>query len=551
MMRVLVSISCVALLSGAAFAQSTEATPTAPQFEVADVHISPHTTSNFNVFMKGPFARAGRYELRTATMVELISTAYGVDGDKVLGGPTWLEMDRYDVTGKLPAGSTPENRKVMLQALLADRFKLVVHKDSRPLPAYVMTALKHPLLKEADPASGQKGCQGKPRPQNVEPGTIIPIEVACHSMTMEAFAEEVHQMAGGYLRQPVVDQTGLKGTYDFDIKWTARGQLAAAGAEGVSIFDAVEKELGLKLELQKIPMPVVLVDTANEKPTDNAPDIAKLLPGSVAPTEFEVADVKPTPSDFQGIRFNVLPSGQLNLQGVNLKLVMTVAWSISDDMLIGAPKWLDQDRFDIIAKAPRSAIIEGGGPNGPPIDFDALMVMLKSLLVERFKLAAHMEERPISAYNLMAAKPKLKPADPTGRIKCDEGPGADGKDPRDAKPILGRLITCQNMTMARFADMLQSLAPGYIHAPVLDATGLDGAWDFTFNFSTMGQLQGRDGGGRGGDAPAPRNDAASDPNGALSLLDALPKQLGLKLEMTKRPVQVLVIDHIEQKPTDN
>jgi uncharacterized protein (TIGR03435 family) len=145
----------------------------------------------------------------------------------------------------------------------------------------------------------------------------------------------------------------------------------------------------------------------------------------------------------------------------------------------------------------------------------------------------------------------MKPADPTGRIRCIEGPGADGKDPREANPILGRLITCQNMTMARFADMLQGLAPGYIHAPVVDATGLDGAWDFTLSFSPAGAKNG--GGGRDG-APsgaAGGANAASDPNGALSLLDALPKQLGLKLEQTKRPVQVLVIDHIEQKPTDN
>jgi uncharacterized protein (TIGR03435 family) len=197
---------------------------------------------------------------------------------------------------------------------------------------------------------------------------------------------------------------------------------------------------------------------------------------------------------------------------------------------------------------------EATGPRaGPQIDFDTVMTMLKALLAERFKLAAHTEERPVSAYTLMAAKPKMKPADPTGRTRCYEGPGPDGKDPRDANPILGRLITCQNMSMARFADMLQGLASGYIHAPVLDATGLEGTWDFTLNFSTAGQLRNGGRGGRGGDAgpPAPGAAAASDPSGALSLLDALPKQLGLKLELQKRPIPVLVVDHIEQKPTDN
>ena len=117
------------------------------------------------------------------------------------------------------------------------------------------------------------------------------------------------------------------------------------------------------------------------------------------------------------------------------------------------------------------------------------------------------------------------------------------KDTRDAQPILGRMLNCQNMTMARFADMLQSLASGYIHAPVLDATNLPGAWDFTLSFSTIGQLR------NGSSGPAPTE--ASDPNGAISLPDAISHQLGLKLEMTKRPVKVLVIDHVELKPTDN
>jgi uncharacterized protein (TIGR03435 family) len=479
-----------------------------------------------------------------------------LDQEKVYGGPTWLELDRYDIIAKVPAGSTPESHKKMLQTLLAERFHLLVHNDTKPLPAYIMTASKHPLLRDADTSSDKKGCQGKPRPEHIEPGTIVPAEVSCHKMTMAEFADQVHMMAGGYLRQPVVDSTGLKGTYDFDLKWTGRGQLQAAGADGISIFDAVDKQLGLKLELQKAPMPVIFIDSVNEKPTDNAPGIEAVLPDTTIPTEFEVADIKPTPSDFQGMSFNILPSGQFNVRGLNIKFIIQQAWgNFSDDMIIGAPKWLDEDRFDIVAKVPMAAMGDGGR-NAPPVDFDAVMVMLKSLLADRFKLATHMEERPISAYTLLAAKPKLKPADPTARIRCIEGPGADGKDPRDTNPILGRLITCQNMTMKRFADMLQSLAPGYIHAPVLDSTGLDGAWDFTLSFSGAGALGGgggRDGGGRGpGGAAAPgAMNAASDPNGALSLLDALPKELGLKLEAAKRPVQVLVIDHIEQKPTDN
>jgi uncharacterized protein (TIGR03435 family) len=525
---------CVALLSGAAFGQPAD------KFEAADVHVSPRSDSTFNLFMRGPQVRAGRYEIRTATMVDLIAAAYGVEGDKVFGGPNWLELDRFDVTGKLPAGSSPDSQKAMLRTLLAERFHLVAHPDSKPMPAYIMTAGKHPQLKDADPAA-QKGCQGKPRPDGA--GPTYPIEVACHGQSAAEIADDLHSMAGGYLRVPVVDSTGLKGTYDFDLKWTSRNQLANAGADGISVFDAVEKQLGLKLDLQKSPLPVVVVESVDEKPTENDPDVAMILPGATLPTEFEVADVKLTPADVHDRRFQIQPGGRVDIEGFDLKFIIQQVWQLTDDMIVGAPKWLGDRKFSIIAKAPSVALVNG--QNGLPVDIDTLIAMVKNLLVERFKLQTHMEERPINAFTLSSVKPKMKPADPNGRIRCAEGPGADQKDSRDAHPILGRLLNCQNMTMARFASMLENLAPGYIHSPVLDATGLEGSWDFTLSFSTAGQLQS---GGAG--APADSPAAASDPNGALSLPDAVAKQLGLKLEQTKRPVKVLVIDHVEEKPIE-
>ena len=535
------SFLCVALLLGAAFGQPAD------KFEASDVHASPHSDNNFNLFMRGPQTRAGRYEIRTATMVDLISAAYGVDGDKVYGGPNWLELDRFDVTAKLPPGSTPDGQKAMLQALLGERFHLAAHRDSRPMPAYVMTAGKHPLLKDADPAA-QKGCQGKPRPQNA--GPTAPIEVACHGLTAAEIGENLHNMAGGYLRQPVVDSTGLKGTYDFDLKWTGRGQLAAAGADGISIFDAVDKQLGLKLDLQRAPLPVVVVESVDQKPTENAAGIDALLPGVAVPTEFEVAVVKLSSPDDKNQNFQIQPSGRVAIEGFNLKFIIQQLWQLSDEMIVGAPKWLEDVKVSIVAKAPTPALVNG--QNGPPIDIDTLILMIKNLIVERFKLQSHMEERPMNAFTLVSVKPKMKPADPNGRIRCAEGPASDQKDVRDSRPILGRLLNCQNMTMTRFADMLQSQASGYIHAPVLNATNLEGSWDFTLSFSTAGQLQG---GGRGGAAPSPETtspaNAASDPSDAVSLPDAIAKQLGLKLEQTKRPVKVLVIDHIEPKPTDN
>jgi uncharacterized protein (TIGR03435 family) len=104
--------------------------------------------------------------------------------------------------------------------------------------------------------------------------------------------------------------------------------------------------------------------------------------------------------------------------------------------------------------------------------------------------------------------------------------------------------------MKQFAEQLPALAGGYLFSPVLDSTGLEGAWDFTLNFSMAGVANM---GSRGADGSPASSDSAtaSDPSGALSLFDAISKQLGLKLEKQKRPLPVMVIDHVERKPTEN
>jgi uncharacterized protein (TIGR03435 family) len=105
------------------------------------------------------------------------------------------------------------------------------------------------------------------------------------------------------------------------------------------------------------------------------------------------------------------------------------------------------------------------------------------------------------------------------------------------------------MTMAQFAEQI----PAYdsdIYYPVLDGTGISGAWDFTLNYDAMATLNARFPLFGGGAAANP-NGEASDPSGSISFVNAIEKQLGLKLEVHKRPEPVLVIDHIEEKPTEN
>jgi uncharacterized protein (TIGR03435 family) len=568
MMRVCVCLSVVAL-SGSAFGQSTE---TAPKFEVSEIHGSPRTS---HPVARGPFFTSNRYEVRFASMLDLVQIAYGLDPEKIFGGPSWLEMDRFDVFAKTPAGSNPASRKLMLQALLADRFSLVVHKDSKPMAAFALKAGKRALLKEAD-ASGEGGCnfsvqnspQGPP-PGGGAPGPItLPVlQYACHNTTMEAFAEAMLNIPGAaqyFNSKPVVDETELKGAWDFTLKFTPKvpAGIVVTG-ESMPLFDSVEKQLGLRLEASTVPMPVVVVDSVNHKPTPDSPEATKAFPPP--PTEFEVAEIKPSPPEVVNARGGLQPTvknGRVYVPGITLKNLVMLAWDLNgDERLVGAPKWLDSDKFDLIAKAPDGVAIGDLTPTRGPvsINIDALVPMIRTLVVDRFKLVSHMEDRPLNAYTLVAAKPKLKKADPNERTKWQEGVDPGSKDSKNANASLGRLVTCQNLTMAQFADLLPGIAPGYIRTEVADATGLEGSWDFTFSFSPAGVVQGAGGevrrkeGGDGG-APPPAAGAtpeASEPSGGLSLFDALTKQLGLKLEMQKKPTPVLVIDSIERKPTDN
>src|SRR5215831_12101943 len=123
MMRAIACLSLTAMMIPSAFGQSTELKPA---FEVADVHVSPRSANPvFRTSLHGE-----RYEVRNATMLDLIRTAYSFDADKVSGGPSWLEYDRLDVTALVPANTPQDQIKLMLQSLLDERFKLVVHKDT-------------------------------------------------------------------------------------------------------------------------------------------------------------------------------------------------------------------------------------------------------------------------------------------------------------------------------------------------------------------------------------------------------------------------------------
>jgi uncharacterized protein (TIGR03435 family) len=524
-----------------------------PNFEAADLHPS---AKSVNAFARPSPVRNGRYEIKNATMVDLVRIAYGFDADKIVGGPNWLELDRFDLAAKVPANTTPETQKQMMQALLEDRFHLAVKKETRPLPTFALTVGKKPQLKEAE-GTEDAGCHPKASSGAPGPGGVIfsmsdssgksttialgpgmTIQMMCRNMTMERFAGSLRGMIGANLgANPIRDETGLKGAFNFDLSYSMQmiGPMASDTGERISINTALEKQLGLKLEERQVPTPVLVVESVDRKPSDNPPGTAEALPPVAMPTEFEVASVKPTDPNMRMGRYQIQPGGRVVIEGMMLRFLLGRAFNtFNNDAIAGVPAFADGDRYDITAKA-------GGGIG--PADMEATAPMMLNLLKDRFKLQYHTEDRPVQAYSLVAAKPKLKKADPNSRIYCRNTNAPPGAPPGT------RVLTCQNVTMALFAERLQNAAPD-LSWPVRDATNLEGGWDLSVSFNPrpmMGMRQ-PSGDPNAANAPVP---TASDPSGIYTIFEALEKQLGLKLEKEKRSLPVIVIDHLEQKPTEN
>ena len=532
--KIISPIRVAALLPCVLFAQ------TAPRFGLADVHTRPPNTI---LAMRWGFSQ-GRYEIRNATMVDLIRTAWNVSADSVTGGPEWLETDRFDVVASAPAGTSKEALRAMLRALLKERFHLVAHEGTRDVPAFALTASKKFQLAQSE-GSEESGCR-------LAPGSYYTNTLAftCRNMTMTAFAGILPKMRGAadYLfNYAVVDRTALEGGWDFNVKWSLRVATpkAPVPAEPVSLFDAFEKQLGLKLELVKIAMPAIVVESGDEHPTPNSSEMAAKFPPP--PMEFEVAEIKPvdpkTP-DF-GAHIKIERGGRVDI-AMSLRNLIQEAWGdFPSDRIAGGPKFIETARFTVVAKAPATDLSSDGAVfNG--IDIDSMRAMLKKLITDRFGLEAHLEDRPVSGYALVAAKPKLHNAEPGHRPTCREGPGADGKDPRISNPIASRLVTCRNVTLDQFAAELTIIDGGDPHRmPMVEnAAGIEGRYDITINFSPGAVVSAL--------TPSnPNNDAASEPNGAIPLFEALDRQLGLKLEARKVMAPVLVIDHVNEMPTEN
>jgi uncharacterized protein (TIGR03435 family) len=225
--------------------------------------------------------------------------------------------------------------------------------------------------------------------------------------------------------------------------------------------------------------------------------------------EFEVASIKHNTSSELGSNFNRMPGGGLNAINVTLREMILFAWDIRDHQLIGATGWMGSDRYDVFAK-PTQNDNPSGAKRSFDEDFNGIRLKMRTLLNDRFQLAAHIETRELPVYALMVVKggPHLQPTTSEGlRINNRNG-----------------LVICKKISMKDFAERALSYRMG---KSVIDKTGIRGEFDFEIKFTD--------------DTAA----ASPDPSGP-DFLTAMREQLGLVLQSQKAPVDVLVIDRAEK-----
>ena len=292
----------MAALAAAAFAlpsaQPERSSDKPPQFEVAS--IKPNKSGDGRVMIG--MQPGGRFTATNVPLRMLIRNAYQLQDSQLVGGPDWITNERYDISAKAEDGAVsgpqppmgqPGAIQLMLRALLAERFKLVVHNEDREMPIFALVLNRPdgklgPQLTKSDvdcaAMMGRGRGNGRGPIPPPEPGQPMPCGIrigfgnmAVGSAPMSQVAASLSQFAG----RIVVDKTGLTGAYDMNLTWTPDNmpQRPPGAPEplvngvpidpnGPSLFTAVQEQLGLKLESQKAPIKVLVIDRA-ERPVEN------------------------------------------------------------------------------------------------------------------------------------------------------------------------------------------------------------------------------------------------------------------------------------------
>ena len=295
-------------------------------------------------------------------------------------------------------------------------------------------------------------------------------------------------------------------------------------------------------------------------------------PPTSGPLSFEVASVKPNTSGDRAIRLSMQPGGRVVASNVPLRELVRMAYGLQDFQIVGTPDWAESERFDINAKAEAGAPAFGAMvPGGPP---SSMQLMMQSLLADRFTLRTHSETREQPVYHLVVARsdgrlgPKLRPSSVDCSARGGRGtagpapgaapgapPGASPGQPQGAPstaPRPGERTPCSFMIGPGRIEaggmplsQLATVASQRVRRVVIDRTGLTGPYEFTLEFAPDQPALG------GGPGPAvDPGGAPPAPSDAPSFVSALQEQLGLKLESSRGPVDVLVVDRVDRPTPD-
>jgi len=237
----------------------------------------------------------GRYTATNVPLAILIRQSYNLQPFQVIGAPDWTTSDRFDIVAKPPDGFSPDQLRPMVRALLADRFKLKAHMETREMPIYALVLAKSdgklgPNLKTAKTdcaalARGRRG--GGPPPAPPQPGQPMDCGFMIGNGNMNAGGMPMAELArslAGFVNRIVIDKTGLTGNYDFQLTYTPEGRggilglppgapplgadAPAGDPNSPSLFTALQEQLGLKLDSQKGPVEVLVIDSV-EQPTED------------------------------------------------------------------------------------------------------------------------------------------------------------------------------------------------------------------------------------------------------------------------------------------